>query len=175
LEDHLSPEMGVDLQLVSPFPAHAIPWAWVWTTEFRHRVADDFAPTTIDGFVEHWERADRAGRKTWAVIRKGEIGGVIMAQKISPVVSDIHATFAKRFWGHETTLRAVRGVAGQLFAEGVIKLMTIAFADNHAVRGLWRSLGGSVEGRLVSHTIRGGKVVDAVILGLPKEDLKRDS
>lgn len=170
--DH--PSVGV-VTLQSPFPEYAVPRVFVWISEFRHRVADDFAPNTLEGFVEQWERD--AGRKTWAVIRDGEIGGVITARALSPLVSEAQCVFAKRFWGHETTLVALRlafaevftGSIGEVFTGTTKKISLVLFRDNHAIIGLIKKLGGTVEGTLVDHTLRGGRPVDLVVIGIQKE------
>ena len=66
------------VQVISPFPIYAVPRVFVWMKEFRNRVCDDFAPDTLGDFVDQWQREDRAGRRTWSVIRGGELGGVIL-------------------------------------------------------------------------------------------------
>lgn len=158
-----------ELRLESPFPAYAVPRAWVWIEEFRHRVADDFAPNTLDEFIAQWRAGAAVGTKSWAVIRDDEIGGVITARRLSPIVADAHCIFARRFWGRETTLASLRLVFDELYRDGVEKIISLVFKDNHGVIGIIKALGGTVEGRLARHTLRGGKRVDMVPIGILKE------
>jgi RimJ/RimL family protein N-acetyltransferase len=159
-----------EIRVESPFPSFAIPRVWNWTQEFRDRIADAFAPKTLEAFVALWESMDRAGRKRWAVYRDGELCGVITAQRLSPIVSDAHCVFAKRAWGVETTLASLRIVFAELFSDGTTtKISSMLFADNRSIIGLIRKLGGAVEGRLVNQTMRGGKLVDMVVIGIQKE------
>jgi|HubBroStandDraft_1064217.scaffolds.fasta_scaffold130886_2 RimJ/RimL family protein N-acetyltransferase len=158
-----------DIRVESPFPAFAIPRVWVWVSEFRHRVCDDYSPKTLEAFVDLWEAGDRTGRKRWAVYRDGELCGVITVQRLSPVLSDAHYIFAKRAWGAETTLASLRIVFARLFMDGATKISSTLFADNRSIISLIRRLGGSVEGRLVNQTMRGGKPVDMVAIGIQKD------
>ena len=43
------------VRVESPFPAHAVPRIWTWIERFRNRVADDFAPQTLEEFAEDCE------------------------------------------------------------------------------------------------------------------------
>ncbi|HLG99821.1 MAG TPA: GNAT family protein [Bryobacteraceae bacterium] len=152
------------------FPLYAVPRVWQWMSRFRGRVADDFSPKTLDEFVARWVELDARGRKTWQVIRDGDLGGVIESSRLSPVLADLHCIFKRSFWGHETTVASLRMVCEELFADGVIKIMSTAFRSNHALIGIVKALGGSKEGLLAGQTLQNGKPVDAVILGLRKED-----
>ena len=73
------------VEIVEPFPPHAVPRIWSWTQEFRNRVADDWSPSTLDDFVGDWESKSAAGRRTWAVLRDGELGGMVNSMRLSPV------------------------------------------------------------------------------------------
>jgi RimJ/RimL family protein N-acetyltransferase len=157
------------LEVVSPFPTYAVPRLWGWIQEFHHRVCDDFAVKTVEGYVTEWETALQRGRQSWAVYRDGELGGAITATRLSPMLADIHTVFAKRFWGHATTLVALRQVCEGLFAEGATKIVSLAYKDNRSVIGIWRALGGTIEGTLEAQTMRAGKPADMIVLGLSKE------
>ena len=160
--------MGV-VAIEEPFPLHAVPRVWAWTQQFRDRVADDFGPQTLDEFVQQWERDAVAGRRTWIVLRDGEMGGVITSRKISPMVADAHCIFKREFWGQGTTAEALRLVFEQVFLSGVEKISAMTFADNHALLGLVKRLGFEREGLLRSQTKRNGVAADVVIVGVTKD------
>src|SRR5579872_629050 len=159
----------IPVEVIEPFPLHAVPRVWEWVREFRDRVADDFAPSTLAEFVSQWEAQDAAGRRTWAVLRDGELGGVITSNRLSPIVADAHCVFKREFWGRDTTAEALRHVFAAIFAQGVEKITSLAFRDNHALFGLVARLGFEREGTLRQHTRRRGELVDMVIVGLRRE------
>ncbi len=155
------------IELISPFPFRALPQAWRWLDECRDMVADDFAPQTLDEFVDMWD--SRPERLTWAVSRDGELGGIMSAAPISPIVWDMHLVFSRAFWGQETTRYALSLALDEVFRErGACKISAAVFPRNHALLGMIRSIGATKEGLLRGHTLKGGKPVDMVIVGLDK-------
>lgn len=161
--------MNVSIQ--SPFPDYAVPRLWAWAQEFRKAVADDFGPQTLAQFMEEWARRSVTG-KTWAVERDGEIGGVIVFEPLTPAVGTIHVMFAKRFWGSDTTIAAIRAALVEIFAGGWHKVSVCVFAHNSQVLKLAKELGARREGTLREHTVQDGKPVDMVMLGLLKTEFK---
>jgi RimJ/RimL family protein N-acetyltransferase len=159
--------------IASPFPRYALPRLWRWADASWRQVADDFAPRTLDEFVSYWETKECAGMRSWEVIRDGEMGGVVTSLRLNPVLADAHCIFKKSFWGHETTAEALRLVFEQLFADGVLKIETKCFHDNHALLGLVGKLGFEREGTRKQSTLRGGKLVDRAAVGLTKENWER--
>ena len=159
---------AVTVTIERPFPAYALPRVWGWTVESRRQVADDFAVSTLEAFVNEWEAADAAGRSTWGVWRDKELGGVVTSAHINPMCVDAHCVFKRSFWGHDTTVEALRLVFEEIFAEGVVKITATAFHDNHALLGLVRKLGFQKEGVLRQQTRRNGEMVDVVLIGLTK-------
>lgn len=154
----------------SPFPHYALPRVWGWIGESRRQTQDDFSVDTLNAFVGEWEVADAAGRLTWAVWRDGELGGVVMSRRINPVCVDSHCVFKRSFWGHGTTVEALRLVARDIFSSGETQKITAwAYHDNHALLGLVRKLGFQKEGTLRQQTRRAGEPVDVVMLGLTKQ------
>lgn len=153
----------------SPFPQHARPRVWTWIGDSRRFVADDFAPATLDDFIEFWERREHAGEQNWAVYRDGELGGLITSARFNPVLADFHALFKKSFWGHGLGVEAFRLVLSEIFGAGVQKVSSACFSDNHAVLGLVAKVGFDREGLLKRNTMRDGKLVDQVMVGLTKE------
>lgn len=158
-----------DVAIESPFPIYALPRAWAWMEQSRRQVADDFAPGTLAEFVSFWQLRERAGMRSWAVLRDRELGGVVTSMRFTPVQADAHCVFKRAFWGHETTAEALRLVFADLFADGVEKITTLCFADSHALLGLVARLGFRREGLLEKNTLRDGVLVDQVVIGLTKE------
>ena len=161
----------MNIRVETPFPLYALPRVWAWTQEFRWRVADDFGPQTLEAFVSDWE-ARVLKRQTWAVYRDDELGGLITCEPESPVVGVVHLLFAKRFWGHATTLPALRLVFTEIFKSGLQKTYSPAFAENSQVMALLRQIGAKKEGVLRKHTRRGGKAVDMMIISVLAEEFK---
>lgn len=141
--------------------------------EFRARVADDFAPATLDAFVRQWRARQAVGQRSWAVLRNGELGGLVTFQAENTHCGVTHCLFKKTFWGHETTLPALRLVYASIFAEGYHKVASLAFADNVQILHMARRLGGDREGTLREHTMRGGAPVDMMIIGLTRTQFER--
>jgi len=156
----------MSLRVDTPFPDFSLPRVWYWLQEFRSRVADDFAPQTMAEFIEQWR--SRPEQRSWAVSRDGELGGLVTFQPENTVTGVTHCLFKKSFWGHETTVPALRLVYGQIFSEGFNKVCSLAFRDNVQILHLARVLGGDKEGVLREHTLRGGKPVDMMIIGLTR-------
>ena len=166
----IPPPETSDWRIVTPFPEKRWPRVWVWVEEFRSRVMDDFAPQTLEEFVA--QRMHCAPfEATYGVERGGELGGLIVVQAVNPHLASAHCLFKKTFWGHETTLAAVQAVFLDWFTNtGVEKITSIAFADNHQILAMVRKLGGDKEGHLYKHTLRDGKPVDQMLLGIHKKD-----
>lgn len=159
------------VRVESPFPACAVPRLWNWTKEFRHRVADDFAPKTLEEFFEHWTRSMKTA-KAWGVLRGDELGGMIMIQPLSPVTGATHCIFKPEFWGRATTDFALKLAYMEVFDGGCNKLISTVFADNAAIIALAKRLGGRIEGKLRQNTRRDGKLVDQLVIGLLKVDFE---
>jgi RimJ/RimL family protein N-acetyltransferase len=151
------------------FPISFAPRVWAWTEPFQNRVRDDFSARTIEQFLEEWEAAEARGRESWSVSRDGELGGVIQCTRYSPILADIHCVFKPSFWGQATTKPAMERVLGEIFSTGALKVTSSPFRDNAAVIGLLKNLGGKTEAVLEGHTIRGGRLVDVVIISVTKE------
>lgn len=162
----------MEISVQSPFPLHAVPRIWAWIQDFRWRVSDDFGPATEAEFVSTWlERLEV--QRSWAVYRDGELGGVVTAQQETPVVAIAHCLFAKRFWGHDTTLPALRLAFSEIYRDfGVSKIASLAFEDNLQLIHLVRKLGGEKEGVLRQHTQRQGKLVNMIAIGVLQADFE---
>lgn len=123
-------------------------------------------------FVDWWE-AGMDRRKTWGVYRDDELGGLIVAETLNPATAAAHCIFAKHFWGEQTTVPALQMAFGELFESGVSRIMGTPFAHNSNMIALAKKIGFQREGTLRSHTMQGGKPVDAVVMGLLKEDFEK--
>lgn len=139
---------------------------------FLRRVADDFAPQTVEQFVDFSQKAASQSR-TWGIYRDGELGGVICLDMVNPVTGLGHITCKKEFWGRKTTDPACQLALEAIFNEaGLLKISAMVFADNQAARSLYKRFGGKEEGVLRSQTMRGGEPVDMILVGLTAEDFK---
>lgn len=158
------------IELREPFPEYAWPQVWSWTRAFASRVEDDWAPKTLDTFVQQFtSMGDRA--RTFAVSRDGELGGLFVMESVNPHCGMVHAVFKKAFWGRTISDEAAR-LGFDIAFEELGKLSGLVFKDNHAVRAWYKRIGFREEGLLVGQTLRGGKPVDVVICGLTKEAWK---
>lgn len=160
------------VRVSEPFPAFHMPRVWVWTQEFRSRVADDFGPKSLEEFMAVQQARVAAGLRSWGVYRGGELGGLVTFEPTSPICGAAHCIFKKSFWGHETTVEAMRLVFDEVFASGVRKILSLAFADNVQLMYAVRLLGFQKEGVLRKQTQRGGELVDMMALGCTHDDFQ---
>jgi RimJ/RimL family protein N-acetyltransferase len=142
---------------------------WQWIQPFRERVSDDFAPRTVDGFVDLMLASAEAA-ETFAVWRGDDLGGLITIQRATPYLALSHIVFRRSFWGAATTLPAIREVYRRVFEGGAGKICATVFERNHALRSLARKIGAREEGLRRGQTLQDGKPADMVELGLLKED-----
>jgi RimJ/RimL family protein N-acetyltransferase len=141
--------------------------------EFRRRVTDDFSPRTLADLVAQWEKTKPA-RRTWGVWRGDELGGLVVWEPWpTPGIGESSALFKRSFWGRDTARTALRLVYGELFADGVRKILSLPFRHNCAIVELQKSVGARVEGRLREQTYADGKPIGVLVLGLLKEDFEK--
>lgn len=158
------------IETIKPFPLNAAPRVWMWMNELRSRVCDDYAPKTLDEFLANWERRTA---QSWGILRGGELGGLVTFEKISPVVGTAHVLFKRSFWGFKTTIPALEMVYREAFAtSGVSKILSMVFRDNYGIRHLAKHVGAREEGIFKNHTMRDGKLVDMVAIGLQEEEFQ---
>jgi RimJ/RimL family protein N-acetyltransferase len=151
---HASPAPSIELLL---WKDEDWPLLWVWMQPYWSRVANDFSPDTIQDFVsmkrsQNWHRL--------AVYRNNELGGILEAEHVSPVVAQVHVTFKKSFWGWQTTLPAMRLGMEYLWRQGYSKIRAQVYPDNRAIIRVIKTLGGRLEAVLNSETKRDGKLTD---------------
>jgi RimJ/RimL family protein N-acetyltransferase len=162
---------GVEIEVQSPFPFQALPRVWGWVERFRHKVADDFSPKTLEKFFEQmagqWPRL-----KTWAIYAGGELGGLVTFERLSPWAGTAHVVLKPDFHGQGVALRAVRQAVVEMFALGVGRLYFQVFQGNLAAGSLIVNLGGRREGCLREHTLQDGKPVAVWQYGLLKSEFE---
>lgn len=134
--------------------------------EFRHRVADDFAPQTLGEFVAAWGQRKQ---QTWGVDRDGELGGLVTFEAWNPVSGTIHAMFKRSFWGQGIARDAISQVLAGIFERGYQKIVGLPYNDNDAILSLLKGIGFKREGVLRGQTKRDGVLVDLAVIGLTKE------
>lgn len=131
------------IETISPFPAEELPRVWLWLQEAGSSLLNDLGPQTMDEFVDYWLQRDAI---TWGVWRDGELGGWVSYEPISATTGNAHCVFRKAFWGSKTvTLPALRQVASDLFATGVVRIGMIVPDTNRAIINLIQRLGGEKE------------------------------
>lgn len=162
---------GVTIE--SPFPDAYYPAVWRWIEPFRNRILDDFSAQNVDDFVAFHElRSQLPGRTTYGVRRNGDLGGLVVIERVVPAhpTATAHLLFRKSFWGHTTTIPALTKVFTDVFDTGVQIIRSEIFADNNAMRSLARALGAREYGPLPKATIRRGEAIDILGLMLTRED-----
>lgn len=157
----------MDIRIESPFPFEAIPRVWAWISPFKEKVADDFSPQTLGAFVEHM--ASRWGReKSWAIYADGELGGLILFEKLNSWLGTAHVLLKPDFQGKGIAVKACRQAVGEMFEEGVGKLEFQVLSGNLSIGSLLVNIGAKREGTYEGHTLTGGKPRDVWVYGLTK-------
>lgn len=134
--------------LVTPFPAYAWPRVWGWLNAVRSRVADDWAPSTIEEFVDQQVAHEADGRISFGVMRGSELGGLIVCQRAhaQAISADVHFLFKKSFFGRSHTTPALTQAFDLLFDGGLLTLRGEVFYDNSSIRAVMRDLGAQEYG-----------------------------
>jgi RimJ/RimL family protein N-acetyltransferase len=159
------------IELVTPFPAYALPVAWEWVRPVLPQLADDFALRSTDALVQHAERIDANGGKTWGVLRKGVLCGWLSFEPVNEVSGVGHCFFAPWALGRKTTDAAIKLCLEAIFFEhGYARVSCPVLATNWRIRALLRRVGIPEEGILKHFTQCGGRLTDLVMAGITKED-----
>lgn len=158
----------MQVELIHPFPFEALPRVWQWIESFREQVGDDFAPREEKQFIDTmWAKWPRL--KTWGIVGDGELGGLILFEKLSPWLGTAHVVLKKVFQNRGVAHKACRWALGEMFREeGIGKLQFDVLTRNAAVGSLLINLGATREGWLKNHTLRDGKPIDVYLYGLTK-------
>lgn len=128
---------------------------------------DDGSLPTFEAFVEDWRQQEQRGRRSWAVMKDGEIGGCLISTQLSPVAADLHLIFKKSFWGRATTRTALRLVCEEVFLAGVDRIESTAPADSRALLALTKGIGATSEP--VGQNSRRGKPLNMMALVLNRD------
>lgn len=161
--------MEPEVSLISPFPEWAWPSAWSWLEPVRGLVADDFFPKTIEQFVEY---SIRSYRRAYGAVRAGQVGGAIAFEQASPAMAIAHVLFAPWFIRERgAAARSLYLACERLFAETeTVKVLGLIPEHNRLAIAMATRNGGKLEGVLRSHTLRDGKPVNAVAVGITREE-----
>lgn len=161
------------VEVVSPFPFHALPRVFGWMAPFWEKVADDFTPRNLNDFMERMaEQWDK--EKTWAIHINGELGGLVSFVRLSPWLGTAHVLLKPDFQGRGIAVEACRTAFAEMFAQGVGKLSFYPFAGNNGMASLLVKLGAKREGLLEGHTLSNGKPVDMWLYGLSREAFEKE-
>lgn len=160
---------------IREFPDAALPQLWAWCEAFRNQVADDYSPKTINEFVD-FELAREAARVIkFGVFRDDELGGCIWVEQLSDLVAEAHCIFKKEFFGHKTTIPALKLMAHMIFETGIQKIKMRTFADNYAIKSLLLNAGAHREGVFKNETKRNGELIDIAMFAFFASDLHEDN
>jgi RimJ/RimL family protein N-acetyltransferase len=158
------------ISLVDPVPTHLLPLAWGWLEPVRQMVCDDYSPKNIASFVEFSIEAVRRGR-VMGVRENERLVGVITFEQVNPAMANMHVLFSPHFKGVQKTGVASRMACERLFATtSSEKILGLIPSTNRLAIALAVRSGARIEGVLRSHTLRDGVAVDAVAVGITKEE-----
>ncbi len=125
------------------------------------------------------EQRQRLAKDVCLVIRNsaGKLIGAVSADSFelgTTHKAEIGYWLAKPFWGRGIMTDAVRTYVDYAFRElSVVRLTAHTFEFNLASARVLEKNGFKLEGRLRKHLMKDGKLIDARLYGLLKEDLAR--
>jgi RimJ/RimL family protein N-acetyltransferase len=140
----------------------------------RHKVADDFGPKNLTGFMDQMQaRIETPGYRTWSIAADGELGGLVTFERVSPWLGTAQLFLKPGFHGQGLSLAALRVTFGEMFQLGVGKLAFAPAAGSQAFASLLVNLGARREGKLFGHTLIGGKPANVNLYGLLKDEFEK--
>lgn len=147
------------------FPALSDPAVMTWWSRAPYTTVEDVRADFAVGAGDPW--------RSWAITRPGEdraLGFVAAGEKRQGGVSEIGYLLVPEAQGQGIAQEAVKGVIGQLFAEGQRRVFADTDPDNRGSVALLERLGFRLEGRLRGewHTHIG--IRDSLIYGLLAEE-----
>jgi RimJ/RimL family protein N-acetyltransferase len=156
------------IEIKEPFPEWAWPKAWAWATSNR-RSFDDFFPPDLARFVEEYSvRFARA--RTFGLWKDSSLDGIVILEPNSPTVATAHILVARRLWGLPAAeLRKVAGVAFER-DPWLRRIQAFVPASNRLAIALSKRIGGTAEGTLRKAIMRNGRMEDAIVFGLTREE-----
>lgn len=149
------------------------PLVWNWAQEYWDQVADDYSPQDQYEFVEFQRQRSAVNI---AVLRDGELGGVIIIEPQSEIVCSGHCLFRKPdFWGHDVTIPAIRQAAEIAFTSLEFqKIAMVVFEHNTLCRSLLDRLNVPQEGLLRAHTTQHGEPINLAVYGWLASEFQGD-
>ena len=159
----------MEIKLIEPFPAYYLPLVWEWLAPVKHLVCDDFAPKSRAEYVEYGSRVQRTCR-TFGVEIDGRLGGLVIFEALNPATAVGHALFARRTWGTEAPAEALWLACERMYEAGTRKVLALIPDNNRLAIALVTRHGGTVEGILRSHTVKDGAAINAVAVGMTREE-----
>lgn len=136
------------------------PICWSWLNRYYWKVADDYAPKTLQEFVD---ASISRGSRNFGVYRNGELGGLIMFDRLSPYLCECHVYFKRSFWGWATTVPALQLARRWATTEGgYSKCTSPIFESNQLMVKLAERLGFIQEAFFRAHTTQRGKPVNVL-------------
>ena len=142
------------------------PIVWHWIKSYYWRVADDYAPRNERDFIA--DQMARGGLQA-GVYRDGELGGVVICERVSPVLCEGHCYFKKTFWGWHTTLPALNYAFQGAWKLGYEKVVCPVLEKNRLMRSLLQALGAVQESHYRAQTRQHGEPIDVVHYSVFKE------
>ncbi len=149
------------VEIVSPFPREHYKALWMWMCDFLYEMFDDFCDyKTYRNFEKDMDRRATEER-TWMVMEMGVPVGFVSYQAISRHLGSMKGIcFAKAVHGTGIPQRGMQLCLDEIFATGVFKVMSYAFADNFRSIAFYKKLGAREQGLLERHTLRNGIMTD---------------
>lgn len=140
------------------------PIIWKWIEGYYWKVADDYAPKTMQAFVDS-QRV--RGSKNLGVYKGSELVGLIMFDHLSPVLCECHIYFKRSFWGHENTLPALQLAYDWALNKTNYEKCTVpVFESNRLIIQVLRKFGAVQEGFFRNHTHQRGKPVNVLMFSM---------
>ena len=159
------------IELIEPIPVWSYPLIWGWYEQSRRVASDDFGPKTINEFVELYGGRAQSGR-VFGICINGQIGGVVEFEQATPALAIGHILFAPWFLRQRgASAAALKAACARLFeTSGTVKILGLIPEDNRLAIAMCVRHGATVEGLLRHHTVRDGKPINAVAVGVTKEE-----
>jgi hypothetical protein len=155
------------ITLEEPFPPWAWPVVWSWIEPFKSKLFDDYGPRTAREFVDFTERTYT---RTFGIFEGGRLGGAVAFQQPWESLAIAHMIFAPRMY-RVATAEGLYEACQRLFATSkTVKILGLIPEDNRLAIALALRHGARLEGTLRAHTLRNGKPLNVVAVGVTREE-----
>lgn len=143
------------------------------TLNIPHPYSNSDADWWIRKRIEHTRQQGK--EVTFAIRDAGRLVGVVSADNFNIGLShraEIGYWLAKPYWGQGLMTASVKAFVNYAFAElEVIRLTAHVFEFNLASARVLEKNGFTLEGRLRKHLLKDGKLIDAQVYGLLKDEV----